>query len=189
MRGSQPTGTAGISQPLRTPCETTPLEDPIMNAKLLFLSAALVATGAMADRGGGNHGGNNGGNTPPACASCENSAVYIGAPSIQITAMSHSALKNSADDYATAVQNVSSNTAGVKIMAPSVQITALKGTMVSNYATDYATARQNLASNVGSVAVRADQLQVVAAKNSFIGNKATDYSRAVSTNNGCETCQ
>ena len=182
MRGSQPTGTAGISQPLRTPCETTPLEDPIMNSKLLFLSAALVATGAMAEQGG---------NTPPACATCESSAVYIGAPSIQITAMSRAALVNSADDYATAIQNVSSNTAGVKIMAPSVQITALKETLVANKATDYASARQSLASNVGSVGVNAPQLQVVAAKHSFIVNKATDYSKAVqnvSSNNGCESC-
>lgn len=169
-----------------------------MNAKLLFLTAAFVATSAMAQDASFKKDppAPSPSPTPEACDLCAHDIVLKG-PTIQVTALKNTASiawASGADSKA--VNNMSSNTSGVLIDqgVESTQITALKNSGVLAYASaSDSYANNNLASNVGSVGVGADQLQIVLGKGAFLAAKATGTgSRAVqnfSSNNACLTCE
>ncbi|WP_343593410.1 hypothetical protein [Paracidovorax wautersii] len=118
--------------------------------------------------------------------------VSIEAPSVQITALTSTAVANEATSGGEARQNLASNTGNVAIETASLQAVAASSSLILNKADGYnAQATQSLASNVGNVGVEGLQVQLVAASNSAIMNVAGSNSKAVqnvSTNNGCQAC-
>ncbi len=149
--------------------------------KLAIIASAAFATFAFA-------GGYSGGGDEP--------QITINGKSTQTVTATSSTFKNKAEEYAYAVQNVSSNGGNVTIDGTSIQSTsAADNSMVHNHAAGYAAyAAQNLASNTGNVDIGkgASSTQRVALRNSIVDNYASAHSKAVqnlATNNGCSACQ
>lgn len=147
--------------------------------KLAIIASAAFATFAFA----GGYGG-------------DEPQITINGKSTQTVTATSSTFKNKADEYAYAVQNVSSNGGNVTIDGTSIQSTsATYGSQVYNHAAGYAAyAAQNLASNTGNVNIGkgASSTQRVALRASIVDNYASAHSKAVqnlATNNGCSACQ
>ncbi len=141
--------------------------------KFAVISLSLVAASAFATGYGGPY-------------------ISIEAPSVQITALTSTAVANEATGGGEARQNLASNAGNVAIKDVSLQAVAASSSLILNKANGYnAHATQSLASNVGAVGVTGLQVQLVAASNSAIMNVAGAQSKAVqnvSTNNGCQAC-
>ncbi len=161
-----------------------------MKAFSIFAMSLLAASAAMAT--GNNNGGNN--NPPPttqACVTCPE--INIQAPLAQTTTAVNSTIHNSADQGATARQNLASNSGNVDIKAKTSQSVYADTSTVWNEASGNSSsmATQNLSTNIGKVIVNGKLDQVTALYSSHAVNIAKNGAVAtqnISTNNGCSVC-